>query len=210
MNFIFDNIGASIVGATVFLILLSLQIRINNLNIEETSTYMVKNQASNLATWLEEDLLKMGTNIDNTKEVPFANPVDSAEVTTQFIFYRDTLNTAVVPADTVRIGTRYQLKMTETRMLEGAPINVYRIDRSLQYNGGAWISSGQSASMVGSLKIDMLDRDAQPVVDPVAAMTADPEAIKNTRVRFSMVTPFETDQISIRQVYYGSTLLLPN
>ncbi len=210
MTLLFDNMSAALVGATVLLMLLSLQLKLSGMNLEQTSTYMVKNQASDLATWMEEDLLKLGENIDKTAEVPFSNPVDSADVTIEYTFARDSLDLSVIPPDTIRIDTRYQLKKTGTRIVDSEVVDVYRLARSVRRNGGAWVAAGGSPSLLGFFKIEMLDRDAAPVPDPVAAATADPETIRNTRIRFSMVTPFETETTAVRKVYYGSTLLIPN
>lgn len=210
MNLIFDHLSAALVGATVMMMLLMLQIRLTGMSIEQTSTYMVKNQASNLATWLEEDLLQIGENMDLTKTIPFTNPVDSAGVTTTFSFFRDSLDTSVIPPDTFRIETRYELKKMGSRITGGDTLDVYRIARSFRVDGGPWKASGGSTPALGFFKIEMLNGDAVPVADPVAAATADPKAIRNTRVRFFMVTPFETATTAIRRVYYGSTLLIPN
>ncbi|WP_456424703.1 hypothetical protein [Rhodocaloribacter sp.] len=210
MIILFDNMSAALVGATVMLMLLSLQLKLSGMNLEQTSTYMVKNQASDLATWMEEDLLKLGENIDKTKEVPFTNPIDSAGVTIDYTFSRDSLDLSVTPPDTIRIDTRYRLNKTGTRIVDHEVIDVFRLVRSVRYDGGVWQNAGGSSSLIGFFKIEMLDRDAAPIADPVATATADPTAIHNTRIRFSMVTPFETETTAVRKVYYGSTLLIPN
>ncbi len=210
MILLFDNIGSAIIGATVMMLILVLNLRMVDINMESTSTYMVKNQANDLATWMEEDLLKLGDNIDRTVEVPFINPTDSGDVTTQFTFYRDSINTTVDPQDTIRVGTRYVLNRSGTRILANDTIDVYRITRELQYDGGAWFNSGGSTPMLSFIQIDILNGDAQVLADPVNAATINPDSVQNTRISFSMVTPFETDRTLLRQVYYGSTLLIPN
>ena len=210
MILLFDNIGASIIGATVMLMLLSLNLRMVDINMESTSTYMVKNQANDLATWMEEDLLKLGDNIDRTLEVPFLNPTDSGGVTTQFTFYRDSIDTTVDPQDTIRIATRFTLNQTGVRLVNDDTIEVYRIVRDQQWNGGAWFHTGSSSPMLSFMQIDVLDGDANALADPVNAATINPDSVQNTRISFSMVTPFETDRTLLRQVYYGSTLLIPN
>ncbi|GIV62627.1 MAG: hypothetical protein KatS3mg044_1493 [Rhodothermaceae bacterium] len=210
MHLIFDHLSAAIVGATVMLMLLSLQLRLTSMNVEQVSTYMVKNQASSLATWLEEDLLQLGENIDKTKEIPFTNPVDSAGMTVSFTFSRDSIDISVVPPDTFKIDTRLELKQTGSHVSKGDTLNVFRLVRSTRINGGAWTESGSSSPLLGFFKVDLLDANAQPLADPVAAATANPDAVRNTRIKFFMVTPFETATSAIRRVYYGSTLLIPN
>ena len=211
MIVIFDNLSAMLVGASVMMILVGLQMRMTGMSVEQTSTFIVKNQASSLSTWFEEDLLRLGENIDKTKEVPFLNPTDSASVTTKFEFYRDSLDTSVNPPDTIRISTRYKLHNSGIRESDDDTITVYRIERELKVGAaGAWKYSGGSSPLMAHLKIEMVDADVKSVADPVAAMTADPLAVRNTRVRFSMVTPFENKRTVIRKVFYGSTLLIPN
>jgi hypothetical protein len=56
----------------------------------------------------------------------------------------------------------------------------------------------------------MLDANANPVVSPATAMAANPAAVRNTRIRFAMVPPLKTNRATLSQIYYGSTLLIPN
>lgn len=59
--------------------------------------------------------------------------------------------------------------------------------------------------MLSYFKIELLDQDAQPVDDPVN----NADQVQNTRVRFTMAAPFEVARAQVlRQVYYGSTLLI--
>lgn len=208
MILILDHANAILVGSFIFLMILSLQSRVQAINVEQTANYVLKSQASDLANWMEEDILSLGANMNPEKDVPFTNPVDSAGQTTSFTFSRDSLDLTVDPPDTVRIATRYELVRTGTKEVNKEEIDVYRIQRSQRIGSGAWAVEGGSAALLGSFRIDMLDADAQPVANPVAAAQADPKAIRNTRVRFSMVTPFETTRTTVRQAYYGSTLLI--
>jgi hypothetical protein len=207
---IFDNLNAVVIGGVVIVVLLAMQLQVAEVNIEQTSNYMVKRQGVDLATWLEDDLLSLGANIDKSLEVPFLNPADSAGMTTEFVFYQDSINTTVSPADTMRITTRYQLEKAGTTSLEGDPVNVYRIQRDQRLDSGAWFSTGNSPAILSNFRIDMLDRDAKPVADPYAAASIDPDAIRNTRVQFTLITPFEVRQATLSRIYYGSTLMIPN
>lgn len=203
-----DNLGAMIVATSVFLVLLSLQARTSQMSIEQTSTYVVKRQAADMATWMEEDLLQLGRNIDPLIEVPFENPVDSGVVTTDFTFYRDSIAT---DGSVIRITTRYDVKRVGTRVLGGDSVDVYRLDRWVQEGTStAWVQEGGSGSLLSSFEIDMLNRDAMPVSDPKLVASVVPDSVRNTRVRFSMVTPFDTRRSTVRQIYYGSTLMIAN
>ncbi len=211
MILILDNITAFIIGTSLFLTIIGMQLRTTEMGIDQTSTYMMKNQATSLSTWIEEDFLQLGRNIDKTVSVPFDNPtVDQYGNTTEFVFYRDTVNTLVIPADTVRIATRYQLTATGYSVKGTDSTRVYKISRTQKFNAGSWQKSGQSVPLISVFTIDMLDRDASPVASPATAAAADPTAIRNTRVRFSMVPPVTTSRATLSQIFYGSTLLIPN
>ncbi|HEX7069574.1 MAG TPA: hypothetical protein VF190_02160 [Rhodothermales bacterium] len=208
MYFIFDHLNATVIGATATLILVGLFLRIGEANVEQVANYHVKTQAADLATWLEDDLLRLGDNMDG--KIAFADPVDSAGVTTEFTFYWDSVNTAASPIDTIRMSVKYDLSKVGTRVLDSDTISVYQLRRFQREDLGSWVASGASSDLLSSFRIDMLNRDAVPVASPVAAATASPDSIRNTRVRFSMATPFETQSSTIRQVFYGSTLMISN
>ncbi len=210
MILILDNLGAIIVGAAVFLILLVTQLRATEMSVEQSTAYMMKNQASSMATWVEEDILQIGENIDKEVEAPYENPTQVDGMTTEFIFYRDSVNTEVSPPDTIRIATRYTLEQVGTRSTDSDTIAVYRINRHIKWGTGSWYAEGQSAPLISVFRVDMLDADANAVADPVAALAGDPLAVRNTRIRFAMVPPYDLDRTTLQQVYYGSTLIIPN
>lgn len=202
---IFDNLNALIIGGTVLLMILAMQTRMTEINIEQSATYVVKGQAAEFATWMEDDLLALGTNIDRWSEIPFDNPGDSAGVTTSFTYYRDEITTT----DTFRISTRYDLKKIKTQVVDDDTVNVFRMERWTRTDAGAWSMDGTGPAMLSHFKIEMLNRFAEPVSNPVAAATAAPDTIQNTRLRFTMVAPFQNDRTLLRRIYYGSTLMIP-
>lgn len=210
MVLILDNLGAIIVGSAVFLMLLVTQLRATEMSVEQSTAYMMKNQASSLATWVEEDILQIGENIDKEVEAPYENPTQVDGLTTEFIFYRDSVNTDVSPPDTIRISTRYTLEQVGTRTMESDTVTVYKINRHIKWGTSSWTAQGQSAPLISVFRVDMLDADANVVANPVAALAADPLAVRNTRVRFAMVAPYDLERTTLQQVYYGSTLIVPN
>ncbi len=206
MWFIFDNLNALIVGGMLFLMLLGIQQRVAEMNLEQTVNYIVKRQAGDLATWLEDDLLKLGRNVDWESETPFENPVDSAGVTVRFVFFHDSTDAG---GNAVRVYVRYRLTPAGERIIRNDTIPVYRLYREECVGSGCpsggWKASGGGPGLLSYFKIDLLDQDAQPVPDP--ATNAD--QVQNTRVRFTMAAPFEVARSQVlRQVYYGSTLLI--
>lgn len=201
---IFDNLNALIVGGVLFLMLLGVQQRVAEINLEQSVNYIIKRQANDLATWLEDDLLRMGENVDFASEAPYENPVydNATGVTTQFVFFRDSIAS---DGSTIRLYIRYRLVSVGKRALQGDSIAVYRLLREERVGSGSWQYSGSSPALLSYFRIDLLDRDAKPLSDPVAQK----DQMQNTRVRFTMVTPFEVARSQVlRQVYYGSTLLV--
>ncbi|CAM3314788.1 hypothetical protein [Rhodothermus bifroesti] len=206
MWFIFDNLNALIVGGMLFLMMLTVQQRLAEINLEQTVNYMVKRQAGDLATWLEDDLLRLGRGVDWSSETPFENPVDSAGVTVRFVFFHDSTDAA---GNALRVYVRYRLQAAGHRVIRNDSVSVYRLQREECIGSscptGPWQASGESPGLLSYFKIDLLDRDARPIADPKnnAAL------VQNTRVRFTMAAPFEVARAQVlRQVYYGSTLLI--
>ena len=203
MIFLFDHLAATIIGATAIFILAALMLRVGEVNVEQVANYHVKTQAADFATWLEDDLLTMGKNrpYDLTNP-PFENPVDSSGFTTNFVFYWDSVTTS--PVDTIRYSIRYELEKRGTRVVGSDTISVFRLARYQREDAGSWVQSGSSSDLLSSFRIQMLNRDAVPLSDP----KSDYDEVWNTRVRFSMATPFDTQNSTIRQVFYGSTLMI--
>lgn len=208
MTFILDHLNALIIGATAALMLAGLMLRMGEVNVEQVANYHVKTQSADLATWLEDDLLRLGDNMEG--QIGFTDPVDSAGITREFVFYWDSVNTAASPIDTIRMSVKYALNPTGYRVMDGDSIAVYRLQRHVREDAGAWVASGGSSNLLSSFRIEMLNRDAQKITSPVTVATASPDSVRNTRVRFSMATPFDTQSSTIRQVFYGSTLMISN
>ncbi len=210
MNLLYDHFTAGVIGGAVLLIFLTMQLRITEMNIEQTATYIVKTNATSLANWMEEDMLTMGKYMGGA--VAFENPVDSTgkdTVTTLFTFYKDSTDTSVDPPVTFRVFTKYELLKTGTRTVGGEEIDVFRLVRSQKMGAGAsWDQNGESGSPLSYFRVEMLNRDGKPVSNAASVAALKPDSVRNTRVRFSMASPFETERSTIRQVYYGSTLLI--
>lgn len=208
MQFLYDNITATIIATTVTIILISVQMRATQTNAARTARNVVKMEGQNFATWLEKDLEKMGANIDQGKEAPFAAPTSLAgetSVTGSFTFYRDSLVSG--GSDTVRIATRYNVKKKGTAEVEGETEDLYQLVRKQKVGGGSWSDEeikGESTPALGYFKIEMLDEDANVVSNPVT----DLDQVHSTRVRFSVVAPFQNQQTILPVTHIGSVLLL--
>ncbi len=203
---IFDNLSAMILGGTLLLMMITLQQRMVEINLEQTTNYVVKKQANDLVSWMEEELLRLGENVDFNNEVPFSNPVNNGNtgVTELFEFFRDSID---ANGQTIRIYIRYRLISAGYRVIREDSIPVYRLKREVKIgDDGSWVEDGGSPALISYFRVDMLDKNAQPLADPVSQA----DQVQNTRVRVTLVTPFETSRSQVLQrVYYGSTLLIP-
>src|SRR5690625_4931521 len=108
---IFDNLNAILIGSTVILVIMAMQMRMTEMSVEQTANYMMKRQAMDLATWMEDDLLLMGQNLPSGTAA-YTNPQDSSGITLGFEFYRDSVAVVGGTLDTMRITTRYDLLKT--------------------------------------------------------------------------------------------------
>ena len=220
MIFLYDNLTATVIGATVLMVILVSMQRLTEVQIERTATYTVKKQANEFATWMEEDLLQMRMYVpEDEYPVPFQDPTYDAEdvMTTQFIFRRDSTDYTVDPPAQREIHVRYDIEEVGERTISGEAISVYQLSRlTCDGDGSAcdpgndahWTTDGQSYDLLSYFRVDMLDRDAQPIANPATAETSTPGTVRNSRIRFAMVTPYETERQTLREVYYGATLIL--
>ena len=206
MFIVFDNLTAAIVGSVVFLIVLGVNTRIAEMSVDEASNYVAKRYGTDLAEWMEEDLIRLGEGIEEANEATFENPVDSASglLTKSFTFYRDSVNVGSVLNNTKRLSIRYDLKYVAKGDVAGEEVNLYRVLRYERLEGGSWKYTGGAVPLISYFKIDMLNRNAAPVEDP----KSNKAQVRNTRVRFTIVTPFQTSRTAIRKVHYGSTILI--
>ena len=209
MFFLYDNLVAAILGSAVLLILISINLRMLEMGREEVANYAAKRYGTDLAEWMEEDLLTLGRNIrrEGGQQDLFKNPVDSAGMTKSFTFFRNDYVDG--SSDSVAVAIRYSLRYEGKGEVSGEEVNFYRVVRDSSGLGGApgtFVYTGSAVPLVSYFKLDLLDRFVQPISDPVNHQ----KKVRNTRVRFSLVTPFQAKdtRLTLRKVHYGSTLLV--
>src|SRR5690625_483286 len=173
---IFDNLNAILIGSTVILVIMAMQMRMTEMSVEQTANYMMKRQAMDLATWMEDDLLLMGQNLPSGTAA-YTNPQDSSGITLGFEFYRDSVAVVGGTLDTMRITTRYDLLKMGVHQTEKDTVDSFRLERSVQLGSGPWVRKGSRSALLSHFKIEMLDRDALPVTNPVAH----PTQVRNTK-----------------------------
>lgn len=195
MPFIYDNLVAGLISMMILLILTSIQTQATQNNTAKTSRNAVKTHAQQLATWMEEDLSKMGKNMA-AGDAAFENPQDSTTSnwhTKQFLFKHDSLKAG---GGTVQVKTRYQLERTGTRTVDGTDVELFEVNRSQKVGSGPWQVKGGSPSDLGYFEVSMLDEDGNPVSNPLANR----DDVESIRVRFSVIAPFQTEETFLRRV----------
>ena len=208
MIVLLDHLTATIVGSVLFIVLLTTTIRVQTLNIEASSAYTMRRLSSDMATWMEDDLLSMGRDMP-LNALSFTNPVDSGGLTQEFVFYRDSVQAIVDSSIVRRIGTKYVLEYSGTRGEGAGAYNIYRVDRYVQVNGGAWTFDGSAPPYLKHFKIEMLDRDAKAIADPAATYALNPNAVRNASIRFTLATPHPQRGLALESVHFASTLMIP-
>lgn len=182
MQFLYDNLIATVMGMTVLLILVVIQMRATRANVAQTSRAVAFNQAETLATWLEEDLGQMGRNMDS-KPFTFSDRSDESgspteETLTDFEFdYKDEDGNLSTIQYTVRYADG-----------ESPPYELERSDGS----GG-----GGSVGALGYFDLQFINKRAQtpPNTHP------DIDKIQAVRVRFSVVLPFQNDETTLNEIH---------
>lgn len=209
MQFIYDNLTATLIASTVTLILINLQIQASKKNISKTSRHVVKQQAQSFASWMEKDLARLGQNMNSEDQVPVQNPqnteIGEEEVrhTHQFTFYRNKMSDEEEGGDDnkILVTTRYRVKKVEEQ-----PKPQYQLTRQTKTEGGGGWSGedGKSSPMLGYFQLDLLNRNAQLVPSPASNF----EDVEMIRVRFSAYPPFANEETVLPFTHIGSFTLV--
>jgi len=229
MIFIFDNIVASIVVATLFFALAATQLRVQETGIAQVSSHAAKTKALTLGQWVDEDIISLGEDVpDNSAR--FDNPItdtlhvkklgpdrtvvrDTIDYTVEWRFYSDSL-TVLGPR---RRATRYWLTEVGTVEVEVGDETdtrrLFQLRRALSPWGdpattlalppSAFTEDGRSASTLSLFHVELLDGVGIPFAstDPVA-----PDQASYVSVEFAMVPEFELRRNYIRELFWSTTL----
>lgn len=179
MPFIFDNLTATLIAMTVILILASIQMEATQANTARVSRNMVNTQAQEFATWLEEDLSRIGQNLPSSV-TPYTDPVasDSSQWhTAEFSF-------EYVDPSLGAVDVQYDLQGTgETAIIDGNEKELLRLERS---------PDGGSPARLGYFRLDLLDKFGNSA--------SSEGAIEFVRARFSVIAPFQNEETFPRRV----------
>ena len=168
---------------------------------------------------------------DSTYTVITPDSTGAVELTNRFVFKQKVQDPADT-AQTIKQWTKYELEFVEYRRIEQDSIPIFKLTREdkLDKPGATYQLVGESPTLISYFKVEMMDQCGRSIpttetCNGLPTITVSPEQchpdpstsgapcdsddIYDTRVRFAMVTPFDTDNETLREVYYGSTLLLP-
>ena len=198
MPLIFDNLTASVIAATVVLILSSIQMRTTQQRVAQTSQRIVQQRSRVATEWLEEDLERIGQNMTSDQDAldepePYHDdPENDSEkwLTEKFVFRRDSVATG---EGIWRIEVRYKVESQGTMSVEEEETPIYRLVREWrqkELDGGNW-SDWTQGGKIESLEyfdVDLLDRNAQA--------TTTRSQVQSVRIRFSVVAPFQNEEMA--------------
>jgi len=188
MQFIYDNLTASVISGTVVLILFTVQMRAMNSSIAQTGRNVALNRVQTFATWLEQDLQRVGRNraddedvikvLDREKVDEGQSPTDTTLSTFSFCFGSGNCATPDVT---------YQLD-SESRTVGDNERTVYQLTRT---------PDGQSPPDLGYFDLQFVDENATVVGNPQVNRSR----IRAIRVHFSVITPFQNEESTLEEVH---------
>jgi hypothetical protein len=192
MQFLFDNLTATVIAMTVLLILASMQMRATQQRVAQTSQNIIRDQAGQLTTWLEEDLGQIGKNM-NDDETAFEEPVNSGQkwITEKFVFEHEETDGTVVRVRYLveSTGSSREIDMGGTTK----SVELYQLTREKKVGGGGWQAKGGSIPALEYFDVDLLDRNA----DTLSAPVAHEDSVRSVRVRFSLVAPYRNKELAV-------------
>lgn len=199
MTLIYDNLISVVVATTVTLILASVQLRATKDRVAGAAHYMMTQRATQLSSWLQEDLARIGKN-NSDDGVPIDTlivPSDDSTaqwLTNRFVFERDSISPA---GNTVQIKVQYDIQNTGTRTVDGEETDVYRLVRTRKIGTNPWVPAGGSAAALKYFDIDLLNKNAEPVENPGTHLQSHPDTVRSVRVRFAVLAPFQNDRLRV-------------
>lgn len=192
MYFLFDKLTATLVAASVLLVLVTIQKNMTESNIQQTISYTMKAQALNLGRWLQADLMTVGQNMDDqTIYLGGVDSTDGAGVKFNF-FYDDGSPQHVI----------YTVSATgdSSAVNDSTRVPLYELVRERGLVG-AEVEEGKSRPTLTSFQIVYLDAAGAPTLSNADA--------RSIRVRFSAAVPIEVEGQYLRETHWATTVPLP-
>jgi hypothetical protein len=199
VTLIYDNLISTVIAMTVILVLASMQLRATKQQVATTAHYVMKQRTTQLSSWLQEDLGKIGKNVkgDSVSVDTLIVPDDDSTAawrTKRFVFERDSVET---DGNRVTIKVRYDIEKTGTQMVGGEERDVFQLVRGRKVGSDPWEADGGSAATLEYFDVDLLNKDAVRVENPEQHLEAVPDTVRSVRVRFSVLSPFQNTQLPV-------------
>jgi hypothetical protein len=183
--FVYDNLIATVVGATVLLILASIQMRATKTSVAQSARSMALKEAETFATWMEQDLEAMGRNLEDDETVfTVHDRTPDEDSPTGYTLFDDEDEGQSDLTFSYRETTVEYDVVKEEKEIDGKTRTLYQLNR---------IPDGGSSSILGYFDIRFINGDAQK--------TTNKDKIRAIRVHFSVVSPFQNDETAIHEVH---------
>jgi len=180
MHLLFDNLTANIIGGTLILVMIAINIGIQKMGIERAVVHTAKEGLLSMAEIIEQDMYLMGQDLKSGEE-----PIISQTNTSIELQYRKN------PADVSPTVIKYERVFADSIITEQDTLLVYKLVR--KENG---VDSGESLPYLTFVNFRLLD-DNNNIVGSSDA--------KKVRVRLGMALPFRFTDGTVRELYWGST-----
>ncbi len=235
MTLLLDNLMATIIVATLLMMVASTQLRVQEAGIAQVSSHAAKQKALSFGQWLDQDIVSLGENVvDNGAR--FDNPdtssyrvytLDDAGVpqsnivtyTTEWTFYSDRLSGSVKQ----RAATRYRIiEQPDSLEVEvgddGFTYNrpLFQLEREVSIwknvnplDDTATFTNAdftEDGRSVSTLSLFQVQLVDNQGVPFAAANPVAPDQASFIRVDFSMVPEFELRRGYLRELYWTTTL----
>jgi len=199
MIFHFDNIAATLISGVIVLMLVGMQMRSREVNIEQTAFVTAKGQALELGDWLQQDLGNAGAGVPINEQFIEDYEVDAVtENTKRFSFQRK-----ISEADAAPTLITYELLEGETIVVKGDTVQLYQVQRcegAATCPAGSSDVNGKSPAGLTYFRIDLLDENG-------GAWTAGTSNAYYLRIRFSITSSFGlSDRDHLRETHWGTVL----
>ena len=200
MIFQFDNITATLVAGVILLMLIGMQTRAREANIEQTALLTAKGQALELGDWLQQELGNAGSGVPINEAFIEDYVIEAATENTKRFSFRRKLQ----EADPTPTLITYELIDGEKAVVDGDTLQLYQLQRcegTTTCLSGSSSLKGQSPPTLTYFRIDLLDENG-------GAWTAGTSNAFYLRVRFAVTSSMSTRGNHMREAHWGTVLPL--
>lgn len=178
-----DHIIAGIVGSIVLLLIVSIQHRGHEANIEAGLFYANRAQTLSLIEMIERDFPNIGSGVEPGTQ-PMLVDYEWSETQRYFEFFATVDSAAAAPIERIR----YEAVAAQAEACTQAQVDCFEVQR-LVWNGTGFVVSGRSQPTLTDFEIRLF-----PTPDAL-------DAVREVEVRFAALSPLGEDQITRRTTW---------